>query len=514
MLFSSFGFIFLFLPIVLCGFLLLQRWGQVAAVKLWLIAASVVFYGKFIPIHLLILGFSILTNFIFGRLLLRRRSMALLAVGVAFNLIVLALFKYADFLVDNVNAALGTDLPMLGLVLPLALSFFTFQKIAYLVDVYRGGAPRYSFGDFVLFVAYFPQLIAGPIVHHREIMPQIGALDRPRDVGTDLAIGATAFAIGLFKKLVLADSLAVYSDSVFGAAAGGVTPDILTAWVGVLSFTLQIYFDFSGYSDMALGLSRMFGIRLPLNFASPYKATSIIDFWRRWHITLSEFLRLYLYIPMGGNRQGPVRRYLNLWIVMLLGGLWHGAGWSFIVWGGLHGLYLSVNHAARSVGFTSLDFPGRALLYWLLTMLAVMIAWVFFRAEDFATAMRVLAGLFAGGGIIMPSAAAPLSAVLPGITQTLGVSFGGLVYLDIAARTQLLWIPVGLLVCLALPGLNDWLRSWELALPKPGGSPASAGSTWLPHWQPTLLWGLAIGVLFAFCVVYQQNTSAFLYFQF
>lgn len=512
MLFSSLGFIFGFLPIALGGFLLLEQRGATAAAKLWLIAASIYFYGNFIPLHLLVLGLSTLVNFGLGRLLLQRRSVTVLALGVTFNLGVLALFKYADFLIGNINALLGTSLPLAGFILPLALSFFTFQKIAYLVDVYRGGAPRYSLGDFVLFVVYFPQLIAGPIVHHREIMPQITTMERRRDVATDLAVGGTAFVIGLFKKLAVADSLSVYSDAVFGAATGGAVLDLMTAWIGVLAFTLQIYFDFSGYSDMALGLSRMFGIRLPVNFLSPYKATSIIDFWRRWHITLSEFLRLYLYIPLGGNRHGRWHRYRNLWIVMLLGGLWHGAGWTFVIWGGLHAFYLSVNHATRS-----LDWPrrhdtavGRAAA-WFLTMLAVMFAWVFFRAPDVATAFRMLAALAGQGGIILPSAAAPLQALAPAMIDTLGVTFGGLQYLDVTARSQLLWLPAAAALCLLAPNLANWLNHWHLSLYH--GEKADPPARW-PTWQPTLLWGLVIGLLLAFCVTYQQNTAPFLYFQF
>ncbi|WP_341896282.1 MBOAT family O-acyltransferase [Ferrovibrio terrae] len=511
MLFSSFGFIFGFLPVTLGGFLFFRHCNAMQAAKLWLIAASTVFYGNFIPVHLLVLGLSTLANFSLGRLLLRRRSAVILASGVALNLGVLTVFKYADFIVGNINVLLGTSLPLAGFILPLALSFFTFQKIAYLVDVYRGGAPRYSFGDFVLFVVYFPQLIAGPIVHHRDIMPQIAAMGQRRDVATDLTVGSTAFVIGLFKKLAIADSLSVYSDSVFGAATGGATPDLLSAWVGVLSFTLQIYFDFSGYSDMALGLSRMFGIRLPVNFLSPYKATSIIDFWRRWHITLSEFLRLYLYVPLGGNRRGLWRRYRNLWIVMLLGGLWHGAGWTFVVWGGLHAFYLSVNHTARSLGWPRFSGPAGRLAAWLVTMLAVMVAWVFFRAPDGATALRMLAGMAGQGGIILPSAAAALNALAPVRLDVLGVSFGGLHMLDVTARSQLLWLPAGLVICLCAPNVADWLRGWNLSLRRDTESGLSA---WWLRWQPTLLWGVAISLLLAFCVTYQQNTAPFLYFQF
>jgi D-alanyl-lipoteichoic acid acyltransferase DltB (MBOAT superfamily) len=307
MLFSSLGFTFGFLCRAATFQGLITR-GLFDAAKLWLIAASIVFYGNFIPLHLLLLAASTVVNFLLGRRLLDGPSRTVLALGVAFNLAILGMFKYADFFVTNINALFALQLPHLGIVLPLALSFFTFQKIAYLMDVYREGAPRYAFRDFLLFVVFFPQLIAGPIVHHRQIMPQIGRLGEQRDRALDVAVGATAFAFGLFKKVAVADSLAVYPDSAFAAASRGVPLDLLTAWIAVVAFALQIYFDFSGYSDMALGLGRMFGITLPVNFRSPYKATSIIEFWRRWHITLSEFLRNYLYIPLGGNRHGAFRR--------------------------------------------------------------------------------------------------------------------------------------------------------------------------------------------------------------
>jgi alginate O-acetyltransferase complex protein AlgI len=518
MLFSSIGFIFGFLPIVLATFHVLIGLGRTDAAKLWLIAASVVFYGNFIPIHLLLLGTSTVTNFLIGRLLLSNPSRTILTLGLIFNLAILATFKYADFLVTNVNALLGLGLPTFGIVLPLALSFFTFQKIAYLIDVYREGAPRYSFRDFVLFVVFFPQLIAGPIVHHRQIMPQISRLGIGRDRQLDVAVGATAFVLGLFKKVGVADSLAAYADSTFGAAGRGVPLDLLTAWVGVVAFALQIYFDFSGYSDMALGLGRMFGIQLPVNFLSPYKSTSIIEFWRRWHITLSEFLRNYLYIPLGGNRHGMVRRYANLWIVMLLGGLWHGANWTFVVWGGLHGLYLSVNHAFRHLKPAERGAPLRAslgasmgkLFAWSATLGAVLVAWVFFRAANFTTAFAVLEAMSGRNGIILPSAAAALGAAAPWLVNALGISFGGLTYLVAAGPLNLVWLPFASLVCLAAPNLAGWMSPWRLALDTPTVKPPAG----MLVWKPDRRWGIAIGFLLAFCAVYQQSTVQFLYFQF
>jgi D-alanyl-lipoteichoic acid acyltransferase DltB (MBOAT superfamily) len=511
MLFSSVGFIFCFLPIVLAMFYFLVGRGHIDAAKLWLIAASIVFYGNFIPVHLLLLGTSTVVNFFIGRRLLKAPSRAVLAAGVVFNLSILAVFKYADFVVDNLNALFGLGLPTFGLALPLALSFFTFQKMAYLIDVYREGAPRYSFRDFVLFVAFFPQLIAGPIVHHRQIMPQIARLGIGRDAPLDFAVGATAFVLGLFKKVAIADSLAIYSDTTFAAVGRGVPLDLLTAWVGVVAFALQIYFDFSGYSDMALGLGRMFGIHLPVNFLSPYKSTSIIEFWRRWHVTLSQFLRNYLYIPLGGNRQGTFRRYVNLWIVMLLGGLWHGANWTFVVWGGLHGLYLSVNHAWRELNLPAASGRGGKLLAWITTMAAVVLAWVFFRASNFTTAFAMLSAMSGRNGITLPSAAAPFATVAPAVVNALDISFGGLVYLAAGGPFNLAWLPIAIIICLAAPNVADWLSPWQLALDRPADKRVGEGTL---RWAPGLGWGISIGILLVFCVAYQQSTIQFLYFQF
>lgn len=511
MLFSSIGFIFLFLPIVLAVFYGLIQKGQMEAAKYWLIAASIVFYGNFIPVHLALLALSTVVNFGLGRALLARRSKSILTLGIVFNISILALFKYADFAVANLNALFDLKLPMLGLILPLALSFFTFQKVAYLVDVYRGGAPRYGFRDFVLFVVFFPQLIAGPIVHHREIMPQIAQLGRLPITKVDFAVGVTAFVIGLFKKRGIADSLAVYSDTIFGAAESGAALDFFTVWIGVIAFALQIYFDFSGYSDMALGLGRMFGIRLPVNFLSPYKATSIIEFWRRWHITLSRFLRDYLYIPLGGNRHGPLRRHLNLGIVMLLGGLWHGANWTFVAWGGLHGIYLSINHGIRSLNLPVLTSRGGRIVCWVVTMTAVLVAWVFFRAQSFSSAFAMLQAMVGRNGVILPSSASALEGLAPNLVAGLNISFGGLVYLLTAPASNLVWLATGVLICLAAPNVAEWLARWQLAIDYPGSGRASKS---VLQWRPNLAWGAAMAAVFAFCIIYLQSSIQFLYFQF
>lgn len=329
---------------------------------------------------------------------MKNRSKSILAFGISANLITLAYFKYADFLIGNFNVITGAEAPMLHVVLPLAISFFTFQQIAFLYDTYTGEIIHTDFSKYCLFVVFFPQLIAGPIVMQKQTIPQFVLPVFQQKALVNFSVGATLFLIGLFKKIVLADGIAPFATSVFTLAEAGQPVPFEAAWMGTVAYTFQIYFDFSGYCDMALGLARMFGIRLPLNFNSPYKALNIVDFWRRWHITLSVFLRNFLYIPLGGNRKGPVRRYLNLGITMLLGGLWHGASWNFVFWGFLHGLYLSINNAWALLMKNDTDEPlmppfiSRAMSQGL-TLLAVMVAWVFFRAETFPGALNIIEGM-------------------------------------------------------------------------------------------------------------------------
>ena len=351
MLFNSYIFISLFLPITLTGFYLIGGQGHHRAATGWLVCASLFFYGWWNPAYLgLILG-SVLFNYAVGVLLGNRDTKNLrviLALGIGGNLGLIGCFKYANFFVDNINLSFGSDFHLETIILPLAISFFTFQQIAYLVDAYRGETKEYNFLHYCLFVTFFPQLIAGPIVHHKEMLPQFAKDVIYRLKHENIAIGIAIFVLGLFEKVVLADQVAVYATPVFNAAEQGLDLTFFEAWSGALAYTLQLYFDFSGYSDMAIGLARMFGILLPLNFHSPYKALNITEFWRHWHMTLSRFLRDYLYIPLGGSRRGQTQRYINLMITMILGGLWHGAGWTFVAWGTLHGFYLIVHHGWRA----------------------------------------------------------------------------------------------------------------------------------------------------------------------
>ena len=381
MLFSSVEFIFGFMPIVLAVyFMLAQR--QTPAVRIWLLLASLFFYGWWNPKNVFLIVGSMLFNFAFGKLIGRSRSKWALTFGIAANLAVLFYYKYVDFFLTNVNAALGTQVSLLHVVLPLGISFFTFQQIAFLVDSYEGKVDHYKFLDYGLFVSFFPQLVAGPIVHHAELMPQF---EDPRNSVlnfANLSKGIFVFNCGLAKKIVIADTFSVIVNNGYGHT--GMLSET-AAWITSLAYSIQLYFDFSGYSDMAIGLGLMFNINIPLNFNSPYRARNIQDFWRRWHITLSRFLRDYLYIPLGGNRGSEFATSRNLLITFLLGGIWHGAGWTFILWGLLHGVALVFYRY-----FGRLKFSLPVWLSVTVTFLFVNLAWVFFRAPSWGAAMDMV----------------------------------------------------------------------------------------------------------------------------
>ncbi len=397
MLFHSQVFVVAFLPVVLALYYAAARHRLIR--QSLLIAASVVFYAwwdvRMVPV---LVGLAVATWALArGALALRdarRRAAGLcLAAGVVLNLGALVVFKYADFLGGTGAWIAGLDWTPWRLVLPLGISFFVFQKLSYLIDIRRGDRHAYSFLDFCLFVSFFPQLIAGPLVRHNEIIGQFRADPRGPAMWENLGRGAVLFTIGMAKKLALADTLAPNADRLFDLA-GHATPNLAEGWAAAASYALQIYFDFSGYSDMAIGLALMFGLRLPMNFNAPYRSVSIRDFWRRWHMTLSRFLRDYLYIPLGGNRHGAARQMASVVATMLLGGLWHGANWTFVAWGGLHGAALAANAA-----FNRARVPVPRPLGWLLTMAFVLIAWVLFRAPEFPAAWRMLAGMAGQGGL-------------------------------------------------------------------------------------------------------------------
>lgn len=404
MLFPSAIFAFLFLPVTFAGFFLLARRSHSWA-AFSLFTASLVFYGYWMPAFTTLLLASITFNFYIGGRIARAlpedavtsnksKARRWLIAGVLVNLALLGYFKYANFFIDSVNTAFALNWNIGRTILPIGISFFTFTQIAFLADAYLKGVKEYQFIHYGLFVTYFPHLVAGPVLHHAQMMPQFGQAGTYRLNAPNIATGMTLFVLGLIKKVVLADGISPYADTVFDAADKGTSPTQVEGWLGAVAYTFQLYFDFSGYSDMAIGLSLLFNIRLPYNFASPYKALNISDFWRRWHMSLSAFLRDYLYIPLGGNQFGRLRRYLNLMITMVLGGLWHGASWTFIFWGMLHGIYLVINHGFR--GLVARYCPplskskSARLLFWALTMLSVIVAWVFFRAQTFSGAALVL----------------------------------------------------------------------------------------------------------------------------
>jgi len=421
-LFNSPVFVFLFLPVAWLGYLVALRLPIARSGIAFLGLASIFFYGWWNPAFLPLLGVSIVFNYWMGRLLgSPRAAKRWLVAAIVANLALIAYFKYANLLSSSIGAVTGFATPVFDVLLPIGISFYTFTQIAYLVDTYQARRAEKSFSAYVLFVTFFPHLVAGPVLHHSEMMPQF--LRDQRRIPTALILeGLLLFACGLAKKVLIADSVAPGVNRAFTLAELH-TLGWADSWFGALGYAVQIYFDFSGYSDMAIGLGLMFGIRLPLNFNSPYQSGSIVEFWRRWHMTLSRFLRDYLYIPLGGNRHGPTRRQVNLMLTMLLGGLWHGAAWTFVFWGGLHGFYLQVNHAwrvvlAKTPALQSLveRFPKTThTLSWTITFLAVVVAWVVFRAESFTGFAHMLQGMFLDAQSIDAAVADPQTAYYIGI---------------------------------------------------------------------------------------------------
>ena len=404
MLFNSYEFIFFFVPFSVALFFILGKKDHRLAI-LWLVVGSLYFYGWWEWIYIALIIISIVFNYFIGELLRPRPGTilctrkAILIFGIIFNLVLLGYFKYSSFFIDNLNDLFSTNFSVEKIILPLAISFFTFQQITYLVDMYRGEIRGQGILKYCLFVTFFPQLIAGPIVHHKEILPQFDKDKTWKFCPEHLAVGLTFFSIGLFKKIILADGISKYANSTFDEVAAGAIPNFMDAWSGALSYTFQLYFDFSGYADMAVGLACMFGIWLPFNFNSPYKAHNIIEFWRRWHMTLSRFFRDYLYIPLGGNRGGHFPKFINISITMLLGGLWHGAAWTFVVWGGMHGVCLIINHLWQNFRKKLGHDLSKCTLYgkWfgrLLTFFVISVLWVIFRAENLSVALTIIKSMF------------------------------------------------------------------------------------------------------------------------
>lgn len=493
MLFNSYEFIFIFLPITLAIFFLLGRISlQVSAA--WLVCASLFFYGWWNPSFIWLLLGSIIMNYALGAAITwehdrfnHARKKAILCFAITANLLLLGYFKYYNFFLATLDELLESNHSVNTIVLPLGISFFTFTQIAFLVDASRGHVRELNFIHYLLFVTYFPHLIAGPVLHHKEMMPQFGKPETYRINYQCISVGLTIFVIGLFKKTVIADDMIQHVRPVFEDAANGKVLSFKESWGAALAYTMQIYFDFSGYSDMAIGLSKMFGIKLPLNFNSPYKSANIIEFWRCWHMTLSRFLRDYLYIPLGGNRKGSVRRYSNLMATMLLGGLWHGAGWTFLVWGGLHGLYLAINHGWHEVrrrlghDLSKSGLPAR-IAGCLITFIAVVFAWVFFRADSLASAVAIAKAMLGMNG------------------------------LKFTGHFQLSKIAVALAIAWCLPNTQQIMGKHEPALNFPSKDSAT-GAVWL-RWQPNWVWFLIMVALATHALFQPDEISEFLYFQF
>ncbi len=385
---------------MLIGYFWLLHKRLVLGSKVWLVGGSLFFYGFWNIIYIPLLLASIFINFFVGsamadapqtderaKLLKTFSSKKLLLFGIFFNIALLAYFKYTDFFLTNFNGIFGTNVPLTHIILPLGISFFTFTQIAFLVDAYKNEVKEVDLLRYMLFVTYFPHLLAGPILHHKEMMPQFASRWNFVLRWKNITSGLFLFSLGLFKKVIIADFFADYANYFYADTSA---LDMLQAWATSLSYTLQLYFDFSGYTDMAIGVSLLFNIRLPINFNSPYKATSIQDFWRRWHMTLSRFLRDYIYIPLGGSRKGSIRTSINLMATFIIGGIWHGAGWTYVFWGFLHGMALVINHIWKSLG---LKLP--TVVAWFLTFNFVNLAWVFFRAPTWEDATTVVNMMFA-----------------------------------------------------------------------------------------------------------------------
>ncbi len=520
MLFNSYEFIFVFMPICVFGYYICTRFLTLEFALGFLVLCSLCFYAYWKPEYILLILFSIAFNFAVGRLLEegnRWRQRSVLVFGVTVNLGLLAYFKYANFFIDNVNATIGTQWDIGQIFLPLAISFFTFQQISYLVDNYRGLTSEHNFLHYALFVCFFPQLIAGPIVHHKEILPQFVDRATMRLRSSNVAVGLSIFAIGLFKKTVLADSLSAYVGPVFDSPEASANVDFFRAWGSTLAYTFQLYFDFSGYSDMAIGAARIFGVRLPINFFSPLKSTSIVEFWRRWHITLSRFLREYLYFALGGNRVGSFRRYMNLFLTMLLGGLWHGAGWPFVIWGALHGSYLIINHGWRNllqrIGWQLSGNPVYKVVCWGLTFAAWVFSMVFFRAPSLEQGMDITRAMFGLSGFQLPAGImVRLGGLGDWLRTGLGIEAahgGGLVLV-----TNYLWVIGCLLIAVALPNVAQIFHREEPVLYEDERVFAGQRQSAILVWRAGLAWALVIAVAAVAGIMTLQQVSEFLYFQF
>lgn len=513
MLFNSYTFIIFFLPLAYAGLFISQKWKDGKYSIVWLVTCSLFFYGWWNFFFVALILFSIAFNYYLGGLIQENFSKLYLKIGILGNLLLISYFKYFNFFIENLNVFVQLEATFEVVILPLAISFFTFQQIAYLIDIYRKKTSKYKFSHYCLFVTFFPQLLAGPIVHHKEMIPQFRNNLISNLTLQNLIIGISIFSIGLFKKVIIADNVESYATPLFTAAENGEVITFVEAWLGALSYSFQIYFDFSGYCDMAIGIARMFGVFLPLNFDSPYKSNNIIDFWRKWHITLSRFLKEYLYFSLGGNRKGKLRKYLNLLITMLLGGLWHGAGWTFISWGFLHGIYLIINHLWRNIRLTFIP-SNKKILYFsvlssrILTMVSIVFAWVLFRSDSFSGALNIYKGLFAYNGISLPEHYYYRLGSISEYLLEMGISFSGLKYFY---GTQQIFVILSLIIMVSfMPNTQEIFSRYKPAL----GYIGDRKETFFFSLERPKLWAFISALVFMLSVLSINQVNEFIYFQF
>ncbi len=519
MLFNSWEFIGIFLPITLGIYFLLARKEKIHYKLLWLVGTSIFFYSWWNPNFLPVLAFSIIFNYSLGIILyknsgLKQRSISLglLIMGISINLGLLGYFKYAIFFKSILSGVVNDQFQLHSVQIPLGISFFTFQQIVYLVEAYGGLFVEGNFLVYSCFVSFFPQLIAGPIVRPEEIIPQIKKSILAHEWAENILVGLSIFVIGLFKKVVIADSLSEMVSPVFSRAEQGEVLDFFSAWGATFGYTFQLYFDFSGYADMAIGLGKCFGIKVPLNFNSPYKAFNIIEFWRCWHITLSRFLKDFLYIPLGGSKNGRTRKFLNLFLTMTIAGFWHGAGWTFVFWGALHGGFLIVNHAWNNIWRRKINSWWSILLSRMVTILCIALGWVFFRAETFAGASHIFKGM-----MNLPYTISEKYESLAYLLEGIGFSFTG-PWISENNILSVVWLIFWLGFLWFMPNTQELFRQY-----KPAFDSNNVGSSALKDlpvkglqvtWDPGILWGIYIGLLAAVALLSLSRTSEFLYFQF
>lgn len=486
-MFSYFEYIFIFLPLMFVSYFYLNRRGHFTAAKVLLVTGSFIFYGLWKPVFVPLLFISIAVNYLLGTMIMRGtigtpgiREKAAVAAGLVFNIGFLGYFKYTDFFLQNVNALFGTSIGLMKIMLPLGISFYTFLQISFIVDCYRGTIRKTDFLHYLLFISFFAKLLQGPITYHGEMYSQFTATDNREINYENISRGLLLLILGIIKKMVLADNLSVMAGAGFDHAA---RLNFFEAWFATLSFTFQVYFDFSGYTDIAIGIALMFNIRLPENFNSPFKATSIQDLWRRWHMTFMRFMRDFVYIPLGGSRMGEFRHYLNIMITFIVGGLWHGAGWGYVLWGGLNGAALIVHRIWGRTGIRMHRFLACFITFFFFNVSAV-----YFRASTMKDALKVHRGMFGFEGVMLPKSLKSLP-----FLNSLGVECGEwLAHLGHKQTPFIYLIAVSAFICFAMK------NSTELS----------------KRMKPSLGWALLAGTLFGVGIIHLTRVSEFIYANF